>query len=237
MTAGSPDGQAHLLGDRLGGRLRRGRRGRLRLGGTRRRAAPVRQRPRAAGRHLPLRAPDVPDDALLGDRRHGARPAAFRPGVRRHLAGSREDRVLHDTPISAGRPDTDRTELRSRQDPATEVGHRARHDSRRGGPGRAGHQGRAGRRAAAVPGSRHRRRWQAGAAPTASARIWNCWTPSGSQAVLSTSGTTPSQRDHFRDAAGRSPRPDQPPARDPPISAQTQLMALCGCPRRSPGSA
>ena len=41
-----------------------------------------------------------------------------------------------------------------------------------------------------------RRRWQAGAPPTASAWIWNYWTRSGSQEVPSTSGTAPSQRDH-----------------------------------------
>jgi hypothetical protein len=61
------------------------------------------------------------------------------------------------------RQDTDRTELRSRHGPPTEVGRRARHDSGGCGPGRAGHQGRAGRRAAAVLGSRLRRRRQASA--------------------------------------------------------------------------
>jgi hypothetical protein len=65
----------------------------------------------------------------------GARPAAFRSGVHRHLAGSREDRVLEETRIGVERQDTDRTELRSRHGPATEVGRRARHDSGRRGPG------------------------------------------------------------------------------------------------------
>src|SRR5436189_193327 len=77
VTAGL-DGQADLLGDRPGGRLRRRRGRQLRLGGTRRRAAPPRQRPQAPGRHLPLRAPDVRDDALLGDSPHDA-PASRLP--------------------------------------------------------------------------------------------------------------------------------------------------------------
>jgi hypothetical protein len=42
-------------------------------------------------------------------------------------------------------------------------------------------------------------RWGAasGRSPTASVRIWSCWARNGSQAVLSTSGTGPRQRDHL----------------------------------------
>src|ERR1035438_5674276 len=43
--------------------------------------------------------------------------------------------------------------------------------------------------------------------PTVSARISNYWTPSGSQAVLSTSDTAPSQPDHLQGVTGRSLRP------------------------------
>ena len=81
---------------------------------------------RPVGTYLyPLRAPDVRDDALLGDRSHGAGPAVFRPGVRRHLAGSLEDRIFEDPEEGAERQDAARTELRSRSSRATEVGHRA----------------------------------------------------------------------------------------------------------------
>ena len=180
-----------LLGDRLDGRLPRGRQRRFRPGGTRQRTAQLHKRPPAAGGHLPLRAPDVPDDAVLGDYPHGARPAVFRPGVHRHLAGSREDRVLRDTRIGVERQDTDRTDLRSRHGPATEVGHRARHDS--GG-------------ARTWPGKPSRPGWSTNCSyswfpssseaaselsPTLSARIWNYWTRGGSQAVLSTNRERP----------------------------------------------
>ena len=45
----------------------------------------LRQRPRAAGRHLPLRAPDVRGDGLLGDRAHPRRPAARRRRTSRQI--------------------------------------------------------------------------------------------------------------------------------------------------------
>jgi RibD domain-containing protein len=56
-----------------------------------------------------------------------------------------------------------------------------------------------------------------------SAPIWNYWARSGSQAVLSTSGTAPSQRDHL--AGCRRP-----------IAAPGSGTQPCGCPRRSPRS-
>ena len=62
----------------------------------------LRQRPRAADRDLPLRAPDVRDDGLLGDREHRRREPAVVPGLRRDLAGGREDRLLPDA--RDGRP-------------------------------------------------------------------------------------------------------------------------------------
>jgi dihydrofolate reductase len=41
-----------------------------------------------------------------------------------------------------------------------------------------------------------------GHCPAVPAWIWTCWTRIGSQTVLSTSGTAPSQRDHSRGAMG-----------------------------------
>ena len=52
-------------------------------------------------------------------------PATFVPGIHRHLAGSREDRVLEDARIGVEREDTGRTGLRARPGPAAEVGRRA----------------------------------------------------------------------------------------------------------------
>lgn len=49
----------------------------------------------------------------------------FVPGIHRHLAGSREDRVLEDARIGVEREDTGRTGLRARPGPAAEVGRRA----------------------------------------------------------------------------------------------------------------
>ena len=89
-------GQADLLGDHVARRLRRRRGRQLRLGRAGRGGARVRQRPRAAGRHLPLRAPDVRGDGLLGDRAHARRPAARHAGLRGDLAGGRQGRLLQD---------------------------------------------------------------------------------------------------------------------------------------------
>ena len=164
------------------------------------------------------------------------RPAAFRPGVHQHLAGSRQDRVLKDTRISVERQNTDRTDLRSRHGPAPEVGHRARPDCRGCRPGRAGHHGRAGRRTAAAPGSRHRRRWQAsapqqcplgsGTAGHPAVRKRCCLPQVPSQVSVITSRV--SQADHCARIGH--------PTVTPPSASQTQLMLRCGCPRRSPRS-
>src|SRR6185312_10898698 len=65
-------GQAYLYAHHVARRIRGRRGGQLRLGDAGRRGVRLRQRLRAAGRHLPVRAPPVPGDDRLGD--HGRRP-------------------------------------------------------------------------------------------------------------------------------------------------------------------
>ena len=61
------NGESHLLRHRVPGRLRRGQGRQVRLGGPGRGSARVRERARAAGRDVPVRASDVRDDGLLGE--------------------------------------------------------------------------------------------------------------------------------------------------------------------------
>jgi hypothetical protein len=49
---------------------------------------------RVISRHLPLRAEDVRDDDVPGDRTHGSQPAAVRARLGAAVAGGREDRLL-----------------------------------------------------------------------------------------------------------------------------------------------
>ena len=116
--------------------------GKLRLGRAGRGGARLRQRPRAAGRHLPLRAPDVRGDGLLGDRAHRRRPAALHPGLRGDLAGGRQGRVLEDAGDGLQRQDADRARLRPRRGPAAEGA--AERDLGVGGPELAAQAFRAG---------------------------------------------------------------------------------------------
>lgn len=48
------------------------------------------------GGHLPLRAPDVRGDALLGERTRRHRPATRRAGLRTYVAGGQQGRLLKD---------------------------------------------------------------------------------------------------------------------------------------------
>jgi len=95
VRGGSP-WPTDLLGDHVARRLRIGQGGPLRLGCAGRGGAYFRQRPRAAGRHLPLRAADVRGDGLLGNRAQSRRPAALDAGLRGDMAGGRQTRVLQD---------------------------------------------------------------------------------------------------------------------------------------------
>ena len=103
----------------LDGYVGRSRR-RLRLGGARRGGARVRQRARAADRHLSLRPPHVRGDALLGDRRPRRPP----PGGARDFATiwQAADKVVYspDAASRTQRADADRARLRPRGDPADE---------------------------------------------------------------------------------------------------------------------
>jgi hypothetical protein len=86
-------GHADLLGDHVARRLRRGPGGQRRLGGTGRGGAHLRQRPRAAGRHLPLRAWFVRGDAPLAEHRGATNMAKenHRPSDHRRT----RDRLIH----------------------------------------------------------------------------------------------------------------------------------------------
>ena len=108
------DGEADLRDDRVARRLHRGRERPVRLGDAERRGARVRQRPRAADRHLPLRAPDVRDDGLLGESARPRSGVSRLPGLRRAMAGGRQDRVLPDALGDGECEDADRARVRHR---------------------------------------------------------------------------------------------------------------------------
>ena len=61
------------------------------------------ERPGAAGRHLPLRAPDVRGNGRLGEPGHRRRPAALHARLRGDMEGGRQDRVLHDAGVGIKR--------------------------------------------------------------------------------------------------------------------------------------
>jgi hypothetical protein len=115
---------------------------------------------------------------------------------RRHLAGSREDRIFEDLNGGAERQDATRTNF----DPGIvgQLKSATEHDMTWGcGDWRPGHQGRdwwTNCSCSWFPSS-----WEAASerSPTASIPIWRYWTRNGSLAVLSTSGTGPRQRDHL----------------------------------------
>src|ERR671921_507586 len=91
-----------------------------------------------AGRHLPLRAPNVGDDGRLGDRPHTRRPVAPDAGLRPDLASRRQNRVLQDASGRIYRQDAERARVRPRSGQADEVPgwprpHRGRSRTRRPG--------------------------------------------------------------------------------------------------------
>jgi hypothetical protein len=91
-----------------------------------------------AGRHLPLRAPNVRDDGRLGDRPHTRRPVAPDAGLRPDLASRRQNRVLQDASGRIYRQDAERARVRPRSGQADEVPgwprpHRGRSRTRRPG--------------------------------------------------------------------------------------------------------
>ncbi len=123
------------------------------MGRARCRGACLHQRPRADGRHVSVRAPNVRDDGLLGDRADQSRRVADRTRLQRDLAGGRQDRVLDD---SRGRRDNQRADssrahLRSGLDCADEGRGRDRHRGGRPQPRRARDPSRARRRDPHVP--------------------------------------------------------------------------------------
>jgi RibD C-terminal domain len=65
-------------------------------------------------RHLPVRAPDVRGDALLGDCRHGARPAVCVPGV--HRLWQAAEKIMFSTTLESA-PST-KTRIDRNFDPA-----------------------------------------------------------------------------------------------------------------------
>ena len=62
----------------------------------------------------------------------------LRTGIRHHLAGGRQDRVLHDAADGVQRQDPDRTRVRPRSGPADQGGIGTRHHRRRSRPCRPG---------------------------------------------------------------------------------------------------
>ena len=83
------------------------------MGGAGRGGARVRQRTRAAGRHLSLRPADVRDDALLGNRAHGRdQPPVALDFARIWQAA---DKIVYSTTLQA--PDTARTRIERDFDP------------------------------------------------------------------------------------------------------------------------
>ena len=117
--------------------------GRIRLGCSGRGGARLRQRPRAADRHLPLRPAHVRDHVGLAD--HGRRSRRVRRGarLRERLAGRRQDRLFDDADLAVHTAHPHRAQLcrrcRSRQLKAG-----ATRDISIGGPTLAAHALRAG---------------------------------------------------------------------------------------------
>ena len=174
---GDPHGQADLRRDRLARRLHRRCQRELRLGRARRGGAPVRQRPRAAGGHLPLRAADVRGDGGLGDDAAGV---AVLGRLRVDLAGGRQDRLLDDARRRLDAAHADRAVVRPRRR-APAQGHRhPRHRRRRCPPGRPRHRRRAGGRVPPVPHARARGRGHSGPAGRRARRPSSCETSAAS---------------------------------------------------------
>jgi hypothetical protein len=79
------------------------------------------KRPRAADRHLPLRAPAVRGDGRLGDDQP-RRPAILHSGLRGDLASGRQDRLFRDAGGGIERQHADRARLRPSRGSANESG-------------------------------------------------------------------------------------------------------------------
>ena len=157
-------GQADLFGNHVARRLRRRRGGQLRLGDAGRSGACIRQRPRTADRHLPVRPSDVRGDARLGDHAHAARSDARGARLRGDLAGGRQDRVLDHPPGGDDGADAPRAGARSGPG-AEDEGDRIARRQRGRSPSRgAGDPGGTGRRIPPLRQSRRGGRRHRGAA-------------------------------------------------------------------------
>ena len=159
------------------------------LGRAGRGGPPLRQRPGAVGRHVPLRAAHVRGHGGVGRSGSARRRTGLRPRVRRGLARRRQDRVLHDARGRAHGQDAGRARLRPGRRPQAQGGRRARHRHRRPAPRRPGAARRAGRRAAAARRAGRGRRRHALAAGRRPAAAASCSRSAASPPASSTCGT------------------------------------------------
>ena len=173
-------------------------------------------------RHLPVRAPDVRGDALLGDCRHGARPAVCVPGV--HRLWQAAEKIMFSTTLESAPSTKTRIDRNFDRAMIRQLKSAIGHDMTVGGADLAGQAITAGLvgevQLFLVPSSSEA---ASQPSPAVSAQNWNYWTHSGSQAALSTSRTASRQRDHLAGCCR-------------PIAAPGSGTRPCGSPRRSPKS-